>query len=153
MTFMEAYKRLEKLCGDIMHDDRCVSAYIEEMETQSQGAHLVPGWAEDIKQLKHYRRVRNQIAHDPSCSEENMCSDNDAQWILAFYARIMNQLDPLALYRKAVQMPPRMPVKKTTQPRYQEQTPKPNPKGNSVNVVIAVLLVAAVTVALLWLLR
>ena len=31
MSFTESYKQLEKLCGEIMNDDRRVSAYIDEM--------------------------------------------------------------------------------------------------------------------------
>lgn len=103
MMFIEAYKRLEKLCGEILDDDRRISAYIDEMRNTPRGARFVSGWNEDLKQLKHYRWVRNQIAHDPGCSEENMCDDDDTQWIVDFYARIMNQTDPLAIYRKATQ--------------------------------------------------
>ena len=29
MGFIESYKRLEKLCGDLLNDDRRVSAYID----------------------------------------------------------------------------------------------------------------------------
>lgn len=53
-----------------------------------------------MKNLKHYRWVRNQISHEPGCSEENMCEPEDARWLDRFYSRIMNQTDPLALYRK-----------------------------------------------------
>ena len=31
MEFMNAYKHLEKLCGDILNDERRISAYIDEM--------------------------------------------------------------------------------------------------------------------------
>ena len=61
------------------------------------------GWRDDLEQLKHYRWVRNQIAHEPGCTEENMCEARDTQWLMDFYGRIMNQTDPLALYRKATQ--------------------------------------------------
>lgn len=101
MGFMDAYKRLEKLCGEIMKDDRRVSAYIDEMLRLPNGSRMVAGWNDDLKQLKHYRWVRNQIAHDPDRTEQNMCQPEDIRWIEDFYARIMNQTDPLALYRKA----------------------------------------------------
>ena len=101
MGFMTSYKRLEKLCGDILHDERKVSAYIDEMTNSPRGAYLVSGWNEDLKRLKHLRWVRNRIVHDPGCTEENMCDSTDAQWVEYFYSRIMNQTDPLALYRKA----------------------------------------------------
>lgn len=103
MGFLESYKRLERLCRDVMDDDRRVSAYIDEMVRLSDGSRHVSGWDRDLKQLKHYRWVRNQIVHDPDCSEDNMCGPEDVRWIEDFHARIMNQTDPLALYRRAVQ--------------------------------------------------
>lgn len=101
MDFMTSYKQLEKLCGEIFEDDRKISAYIDEMVNTPRGSFYVSGWNDDLKQLKHYRWVRNQIVHDPQCSEENMCEPQDALWLDNFYARIMNQTDPLALYAKA----------------------------------------------------
>ncbi len=100
MGFMDSYKRLEKLCGDILGDERKVSAYIDEMTAATDGECLVPGWSSDLRQLKHFRWVRNRIAHDPGCTEENMCEPGDSLWINEFYSRIMNQTDPLALRRR-----------------------------------------------------
>ena len=104
MGFMEAYKRLEKLCGEVMDDDRRIGAYIEEMKNTPRGAFYVRGWDKDLNQLKHCCWVRNQIAHNPERSEDNMCDPEDTLWLSEFYARIMNQTDPLALYRKATQV-------------------------------------------------
>ena len=70
MGFIEAYKRLEKLCGEIMNNDRRISAYIDEMANAPRGAYLINGWEDDLKKLKHYRWIRNQIVHNPDCSEE-----------------------------------------------------------------------------------
>lgn len=103
VRFIEAYKRLEKLCGEVMNDDRRIGAYIDEMRNNPKGAFYVPGWEEDLKRLKHCRWVRNQIAHNPDCTEENMCEPDDALWLEQFRARIMEQTDPLAMYRKATQ--------------------------------------------------
>ena len=38
MSFTESYKQLEKLCGEIMNDDRRVSAYIDEMINTPRGS-------------------------------------------------------------------------------------------------------------------
>ena len=65
MGFIESYKHLEKLCGEVLNDDRRISAYIDEMINTPRGSYLVKGWDDDLKQLKHYRWVRNQIAHEP----------------------------------------------------------------------------------------
>ena len=65
MGFIDSYKHLEKLCGEILNDERKVSAYIDEMINTPRGVCLVRGWNEDLKKLKHYRWVRNQIVHEP----------------------------------------------------------------------------------------
>lgn len=78
MSFIDSYKHLEKLCGEVLNDDRRISAYIDEMISSSRGFYLVRGWDDDLKQLKHYRWVRIQISHEPWCSEENMCNTSDA---------------------------------------------------------------------------
>lgn len=101
MGFIESYKYLEKLCGEVLSDERRISAYIDEMINTPYGSHIVDGWNNDLKQLKHYRWIRNQISHEPGCTEENMCNPGDTEWINNFYSRIMNQTDPLALYAKA----------------------------------------------------
>ena len=101
MSFIDSYKRLEKLCGEIMNDDERVTAYIKEMEMTTDGARYVPGWNEDFKKLKHLRWVRNRIAHEPDCNEKNTCEPGDEEWINDFYKRIMNSKDPLTLYVKA----------------------------------------------------
>ena len=118
MSFIESYKHLDKICGEVLNDDRRISAYIDEMKNTPRGSYLVRGWDDDLKQLKHYRWIRNQIAHEPNCTEENMCEYGDAQWIDDFYDRIMNQSDPLAMYRKATKPQP------TAKPKQQCQTPQ-----------------------------
>ena len=106
MGFIDSYKHLEKLCGDMLQTQHGVSAYIAEMESTPNGSYRVQGWVEDLKRLKHYRWVRNQIVHDPNSSEENMCDLSDAQWIDNFYDRIMKQGDPLAMYQKVTKPRP-----------------------------------------------
>ena len=99
---MNSYKHLEKLCGEIMRDERRVSAYIDEMTCTPFGPALVAGWNNDLKKLKYYRHIRNMIAHEPDCSEESLCLPSDAAWIENFCTRILNSNDPLSLYRRAL---------------------------------------------------
>lgn len=113
MGFIESYKQLEKICGELLNDERRLSAYIDAMINTRDGSYLVEGWDEDLKQLKRYRWIRNHIVHEPGCSEDNMCKPYDTMWLDNFYFRIMSQDDPLALYRKATTTPH---VKKTTHP-------------------------------------
>ena len=100
MGFLTSYKQLEKLCGERLKDNRCISAYIDQMQKTTRGASLVPGWDADLKKLKHYRWIRNQLAHEPGCTEKNMCRPEDTRWLNTFRNRVLNYRDPLSLYRK-----------------------------------------------------
>ena len=139
MGFMDSYKRLEKIRGEVLNDDRCVSAYIDEMRNTSRGALLVKDWEEDLKQLKHYRWMRNQISHNPDCTEKNMCNASDTQWLDNFYSRIMKQTDPLTLYRKAVQR-----RRGTTKKKTSDAAP------TLLGFVLTILLIFAMVAALVW---
>lgn len=119
MGFIESYKCLEKLCGEVLNDNRCISAYIDEMTNNPGGSYLVDGWDNDLKQLKHYRWVRNKISHEPSCTEQNMCNTGDSEWLDGFHLRIINQTDPLSLYSKAAKP---YPIQKSAQ----ANKPKPS---------------------------
>ena len=101
MGFIDSYKHFEKLCGEILNDDRRVSGYIDEMRNTPNGSYYVRTWNEDLTKLEHYRRLRNRIVHEPGCTEQNMCEPEDEVWLDEFYSRIMNGTDPLALYHKA----------------------------------------------------
>lgn len=80
MEFMSEYKHLEKLCSEVMEADHAgVTAYIEQMAAKADGERLVPGWGDDLRTLKRYRHIRNQIAHEPDCTEEDMCEPEDAE--------------------------------------------------------------------------
>ncbi len=117
MSFIDSYKRLEKICSELYDDNHGLSIYIDEMIGKPDGSYYVSSWNKDLKQLKHYRWVRNKIVHEPGCTEENMCSPSDIQWLDNFYSRIISTNDPLALYRKL-----RSPR------RAQESVTKPIPK-------------------------
>ena len=146
MSFIDSYKRLEKLCSEIYNDNHGVSSYIDEMVNTPIGARYVPGWDEDLKQLKHYRWVRNQIVHDPGCTEENMCEYGDAQWLDNFRSRIMLANDPLALYRKARNPQPAQRPRQThtPEPRNPQRTSTPQRSAGCLTYVIGVLVVVAV---------
>ena len=103
MSFMESYKRLDKICKEMYEADKGVTAYIDDMEEKLSGSRYVYNWQDDLKMLKHYRWLRNQIAHEIDVNEDDSCTKDDIEWINGFYDRIMKQEDPLALYRKATQ--------------------------------------------------
>lgn len=157
MGFIESYKHLEKLCGEVLNDDRRISAYIDEMINTPRGSYLVRGWDDDLKQLKHYRWVRNQIAHEPNCTEENMCEPSDTVWLDDFYSRIMNQSDPLAMYRKATKPQPAAKPKQTCQSPQLQHTYPVQPVSSKKKVRKAtgwiVLLIVAALIGLFFVLK
>lgn len=151
MGFTDSYKHLEKLCGEILNDNRRISAYIDEMIKIPNGSFYVRDWDYDLKQLKHYRWIRNQIAHELNCTEENMCEPEDTLWLDDFYDRIINQTDPLTLYSKAIK--PRQvpkPVQTPATDTYSQQTFGHKKKSRKllgcIAFIIGVLLIAAVII-------
>ena len=102
MGFMDSYKHLEKLCGDMLKDERRLSAYIDEMYENTEGWDLVDGWERDLKKLKNYRRVRNKLVHEPDAYEEELCDAEDIEWLDDFYYRIIDRKDPLSRYYEIV---------------------------------------------------
>ena len=53
MGFLDSYKRLEKLCGEVMNDDRRITAYIEAMNNTPMGSLHVSTWNEDLKDFEN----------------------------------------------------------------------------------------------------
>ena len=96
--FIKSYKHLDNLCKDI--NGIGITGYINDMEDRPSAEYHIAGWKQDYLKLKHYRYIRNQIAHENYAEEENMSSPEDTVWLDNFYNRIMNQTDPLALYYK-----------------------------------------------------
>ena len=99
MSFMKSYKCLDAICRDM--NGIGVTGYIEDMERRANGAYIVPNWEADYKKLKHYRWLRNRIAHDVGAEEQDLCIDEDEKWLNDFYKRIIQCDDPLAYYEKA----------------------------------------------------
>jgi hypothetical protein len=101
VSFIDEYKRLEKLCNDAYNEPHGVSAYIEQMLNISDGEQYVSSWRDDLKMLKHCRWVRNKIVHEVEHTEANTCDEGDKDWIIGFRNRMLSGKDPLALYKKA----------------------------------------------------
>lgn len=99
--FFEAYKRLDKLCGEVFGCKNGVSEYISQMEKSPQGYRSVDSWKSDYDKLKHIRWVRNQIAHE--YSDYEISTEDDIEFAELFYKRIMTQDDPFARLIRAEQ--------------------------------------------------
>ncbi len=101
IQFQEEYKRLDLLCKDMLHSTEGVSEYLRQMDAMfSYTRKLSPTWDTDYKQLKHYRWVRNQLAHEVGTLNSAMCTWGDIEWITEFYQRILATDDPLAVTRR-----------------------------------------------------
>ena len=156
MGFIKSYKYLDNLCRDM--NGIGVTGYIKDMEDTPSGEFHVFGWKQDYLLLKHYRYIRNQIAHENYADEENMCSSEDTAWLDNFYARIMNQTDPLALYYKATNCHPYTKSVQTAPPRnasdtsssYRQYQKARKPAG-CVSMLLAFLVVITVLILLFFL--
>ena len=116
VRFIEAYKHLEKLCGEVMNDDRRIGAYIDEMRNNPKGAFYVPGWEENFEDPSYQFQT-------PLTELEIICYDGYAWMIICkpeLSARIQERL-PLA-------MPP-----KEWYPAH--TTIRPDEKGNEITVI------------------
>lgn len=154
MSFIESYKHLDKICGEMFETQYGVSAYIDEMINTSRGSFIVRGWDNDLKQLKHYRWIRNQIAHEPDCTEQNMCESGDTEWLDDFYSRIMNQTDPLAMCFQATKPHPVAKSAQNHEPaqlQYTYSKQPSQPKHKSKKVVRWIVFSIIVAVVLLYL--
>ena len=98
IEFLEEYKRLDRLCQDMLSTLQGVSEYINRMELLfEQGEEFVDEWTINYKMLKHLRWLRNRIVHSV---EETECSLKEIEMITNFYHQILIQQDPLALLYK-----------------------------------------------------
>ena len=101
VRFLEQYKRLEVLCNDIFSCRNGVSEYITQMEQiPFCKKRYITSWEKDYLTLKRLRWLRNKITHETSISD---CEGEDIEAISAFYARILNRQDPLAMLYKIEQ--------------------------------------------------
>ena len=146
MGFINSYKQLEKLCNEIYGDNHGISSYIDDMSKLTSASYYVSSWDDDLKQLKHYRWIRNQIVHEPNCTEENLCEYEDAKWLENFHSRIMSGTDPLALYRKArsSQVTHKPKQAKSTEYVYTEYKRTPSKPTGCLTYLVGVLLIIIV---------
>lgn len=95
IEFQEHYKRLDKLCREMYSPDEGVTAYIQDMERTPYNEQIaVYNWENIYRSLKHYRWMRNQLAHDISI-DSDFCEKSDIEWIKNFRESILSGNDPL----------------------------------------------------------
>ena len=86
IEFLEEYKRLDRLCQDMLSTLQGVSEYINRMELLfEQGEEFVDEWTINYKMLKHLRWLRNRIVHSV---EETECSLKEIEMITKINQKI-----------------------------------------------------------------
>ena len=101
LIFLEEYKQLDKLCGELYDCQPGVTSYINEMKNVNwNDARDIPNWKSDLNELKRLRHIRNHLAHTEGAFDEKLCTNEDVNWIKDFRNRILKQTDPLSLLGK-----------------------------------------------------
>lgn len=103
--FFDEFKSLDSLCRDIygesIDNKLGVTLYLEDMDRKAyQGEFKVSGWASDYNKLKAARNIRNELAHSSNSFSDDICSQDDIDFIRSFRRRMLNQTDPIAILRK-----------------------------------------------------
>lgn len=96
MEFFDEYKKLDVTLKNKYSTKTGVTSYIENMERFSDGEGFVPSWREDYKALKHYRWLRNKLAHE--AGEDVDLNKSDLAGLKKFLANVSKNKDPYALY-------------------------------------------------------
>ncbi len=99
-SFLDQYKKLEKLCNDLLDTDiHGIGSYIGTMEQYlSSDLHDIPGWQNDLNRLKEIRHKRNVLVHESDYEVD--INEYDVEWLREFRHRILEEDDPLALLEK-----------------------------------------------------
>lgn len=96
--FFEEFKRLDKLCSEMYGDMHGVTAYIEDMRAMEYANSCkADDFEETLRELVRLRHVRNALAHDTSLNNIDEVTENDIEWIINFYQKILATADPIAL--------------------------------------------------------
>ena len=101
LIFLEEYKQLDKLCGELYDGQPGVTSYINDMKSLDwNDTRDIPDWKSDLYELKRLRHIRNHLAHTEGAFDEKLCTNDDVNWVKNFRNRILKQTDPLALLQK-----------------------------------------------------
>ena len=102
--YIDEYKRVDKICSDMLGESGGITAYIEQMKRAAGSGEELPGsWSTAVKTLVHLRHIRNSIAHDTSPVS---CTQNDLNSLKAFGRALNDGRDPISClnsYKKQTQ--------------------------------------------------
>ena len=143
--FLEEYKRVDKLCQEVLCADKGITAYIEEMRDSVGG--IIPGWAEDLKMLKELRHIRNMLSHDVGTFDQNVCDIDDIEWLENFHNRLMHGDDPLGRLAKTAKQE-KAPTTKVKPPKT-KQPEETVTAGDVAKLVVRLLVAGTISYLLL----
>lgn len=107
IQFLEEFKHLDKLCRELYQSGNGVTAYIDDMKQVSvMESQYIDNWNRDLQRLTVYRNLRNRLTHECDTLTTDLCDQSDIAWISAFFDRILQRTDPMALlecHRKTYQ--------------------------------------------------
>lgn len=147
--FIEEYKRLDNLLSDAYSVDKGITNYIDIMKNTSVLIYQkIPDWESDLKNLKHYRHIRNKFMHDIGTTlDQEECDEKDIIWLKNFYQKIMQGTDPLSELRRHEQRKSK-PVSNNVEEMYLIYSDKNNDdkfeQSNTIAEIIFVVLVIVV---------
>lgn len=100
-SFLEEYKRLDKLCREMYKSDIGITNYINDMKYAALfESRRIPNWNSDLSNLIRLRHIRNQLTHEIGTLDISMCTQNDVDWLVDFRGRILQASDPIAMLHK-----------------------------------------------------
>lgn len=150
---VEAFGHLEKLCNEIYPDTQDihgVSIYIKDMEDEYfKMSKAVASWDNDYKCLKEARHKRNLLSHGEVSFDTPCATEDDIDFIVDFRNRILNQTDPISLYRRKSKVKITKDPAKTVSPPPPQQNSSTNKRFLFTAIAIATLTIAALIIVAL----
>lgn len=157
--FLEEYKKLEKICNEMYGTHNGVTCYIDDMKAVSHiNYRNIPNWETDLSYLRKMRHFRNRLVHEAGSFDENICTQDNVEWVRFFHKRILNQSDPLALLHQnlARRMQTTVTVPKNMRKKYSSIDFKENSSpstGSTIFTIFTIFIITFVIVMLVLLLH
>lgn len=138
---VEYFGELEQLCNQLYQQSHGVTVYIEEMmELKDHGAQVVRYWDYYLKRLKEIRHKRNKLSHGEVSFGEAWAEKEDLEFLQEFREKLLDQTDPIALYRKHL----KAKTRKTARTVAQRKRKRKNTSGCLAGVIAGILAAIAV---------
>lgn len=154
---VEKFGSLEKLCNEIYGTVHGVTNYIDEMTICYNGTIYASGWDHYIVKLKEIRHKRNQLSHGGVSFSEPYATYEDVAFAENFRNLILNQKDPLTIYRRekrgknkneSAKVKPCYENYFPQKPQHPMHNEKPKSSFNTQSALLILILIAAILASL-----